>query len=296
MLRCFINVLISGRHYSYMKTIIQTWKIAVNGIRRMIVNARFYVALLWGSIFMQQSTVTVRQFSIEKQVKCGIWILPHLLDNMLLQIMIVLGSVLIFCDAPFITAQTKDYLIRSGRKKWFWGQISYIVVISFLYAVGLMVISILLLFPSVEFSMDWGKVINTLAQYDGSGIFKDLIQGYTPILAMWLSLLAIWVNSIFIGTFVMAVNVYVQKSIGPTVGAVVAFSPYLLIRMARGGNLGYYISPPTWIGIRIYNQYNGMDSPTIGYVYRVWFLLIIIAIVFTYWKIKRYDFNRLPEM
>ena len=61
-----------------MKTIIQTWKIAVNGIRRMIVNARFYVALLWGSIFMQQSTVTVRQFSIEKQVKCGIWILPHL--------------------------------------------------------------------------------------------------------------------------------------------------------------------------------------------------------------------------
>ena len=138
--------------------------------------------------------------------------------------------------------------------------------------------------------------MNTLAQYENSGVFKDLIQNYTPMAAVGLSLLAISVNSIFLGTFIMAVNVYVQKSIGPTVGAIIAFSPYLLVRMARGGNLGYFISPPTWIGIRIYNQYNGMDSPTIGYVYGMWSFLIIVSIALAYLKVRRYDFNRLPEM
>ncbi len=271
------------------------WKTALNGIRRMAASARFYIALLWCGAFMQQSVMVIRQFSAENQVGCGIWVLPHLLDNMLLQIMIVLGSVLIFCDAPFITAQTKDYLIRTGRKKWFWGQIGYIVMASLLYALGLLLVSILLLFPHLELSMEWGKVLNTLAESGDKGVFKDIIQNYTPMTAMVLSLLAISVNSVFIGTLVMAVNVYVQKSIGPTVGAVIAFSPYLLIRMARGGNLGYFISPPTWLGIRIYNRHNGMDSPTIGYIYGVWILLIAFCIAVTYFKIKRFDFNRLPE-
>jgi hypothetical protein len=210
--------------------------------------------------------------------------------------MITLGSVLIFCDAPFITAQTKDYLIRTGRKKWFWGQVSYILMASCLYAACLLLLSLLLLLPNIEFSAGWGRVVNTLAQYENSGVFKDLIQNYTPMAAVGLSLLAISVNSIFLGTFIMAVNVYVQKSIGPTVGAIIAFSPYLLVRMARGGNLGYFISPPTWIGIRIYNQYNGMDSPTIGYVYGMWSFLIIVSIALAYLKVRRYDFNRLPEM
>ncbi len=279
-----------------MDTARKIWKIAVNDLRRMMGNARFYVALLWAGAFMQQSMITIRRFSAEKRVGCGIWILPHLLDNRLLQIMITLGSVLIFCDAPFITAQTKDYLIRTGRKKWFWGQVSYILMASCLYAACLLLLSVLLLLPNIEFSAGWGRVVNTLAQYENSGVFKDLIQNYTPMAAVGLSLLAISVNSIFLGTFIMAVNVYVQKSIGPTVGAIIAFSPYLLVRMARGGNLGYFISPPTWIGIRIYNQYNGMDSPTIGYVYGMWSFLIIVSIALAYLKVRRYDFNRLPEM
>lgn len=279
-----------------MDTARKIWKIAVNDLRRMMGNARFYVALLWAGAFMQQSMITIRRFSAEKRVGCGIWILPHLLDNRLLQIMITLGSVLIFCDAPFITAQTKDYLIRTGRKKWFWGQVSYILMASCLYAACLLLLSLLLLLPNIEFSAGWGRVVNTLAQYENSGVFKDLIQNYTPMAAVGLSLLAISVNSIFLGTFIMAVNVYVQKSIGPTVGAIIAFSPYLLVRMARGGNLGYFISPPTWIGIRIYNQYNGMDSPTIGYVYGMWSFLIKVSIALAYLKVRRYDFNRLPEM
>ena len=159
-----------------MDTARKIWKIAVNDLRRMMGNARFYVALLWAGAFMQQSMITIRRFSAEKRVGCGIWILPHLLDNRLLQIMITLGSVLIFCDAPFITAQTKDYLIRTGRKKWFWGQVSYILMASCLYAACLLLLSVLLLLPNIEFSAGWGRVVNTLAQYENSGVFKDLIQ------------------------------------------------------------------------------------------------------------------------
>ena len=252
-----------------MDAVKKIWKTSLNSIRRMIANARFYIALLWCGAFMQQSTMIIRQFSAKNQVGCGIWLLPHLLNNMLFQIMVVLGSVLIFCDAPFITAQTKDYLIRIGRKKWFWGQVGYIVMASFLYALGLLLVSILLLFPHLELTMEWGRVLNTLAESGDKGVFKDIIQNYKPITAMMFSLAAIIVNSIFVGTLIMAVNVYVQKSIGPTVGAVIAFSPYLLVRMARGGNLGYFISPPTWLGIRIYNRYNGMESPTIQYIYGI---------------------------
>ena len=58
-----------------MDTARKIWKIAVNDLRRMMGNARFYVALLWAGAFMQQSMITIRRFSAEKRVGCGIWIL-----------------------------------------------------------------------------------------------------------------------------------------------------------------------------------------------------------------------------
>lgn len=57
--------------------------------------------------------------------------------------MLFLGVVLLFCDAPFIEDEQPYIMLRSGRRIWFIGQMLYIVVASVLYLIVLYFISVL---------------------------------------------------------------------------------------------------------------------------------------------------------
>ena len=37
------------------------------------------------------------------------------------QLFIILGALLLFCDAPFLNQNSSWQILRAGRKNWFWG-------------------------------------------------------------------------------------------------------------------------------------------------------------------------------
>ena len=74
----------------------------------------------------------------EKQFKkAAPWMLPALLgyNNGQWYMIAMLAFIFIICDAPFLNRQQQFVLQRVGKRQWISGQLLYLVVLSFLFAV-----------------------------------------------------------------------------------------------------------------------------------------------------------------
>ncbi len=71
--------------------------------------------------------------------------------------------ILIFSNAPFIDKNQLYIIVRARTIKWYIGQMCYISIASALYFVFVMIFSIILNIDCIEFTDEWGKVLNTLA-------------------------------------------------------------------------------------------------------------------------------------
>lgn len=76
-------------------------------------------------------TAGIRGFCEQTGVDVTFWMLPFMTRYNGDQIIIVLGALLLFCDAPFLEPNSGWQILRAGRKSWFWGNMLYIVVVSF---------------------------------------------------------------------------------------------------------------------------------------------------------------------
>ncbi len=60
-----------------------------------------------------------------------------------------------FCNAPFMDDQQMFVLVRTGRLRWFAGQLAYIVAANLVYFLWTALTTVLVLIPQVGFSTDW---------------------------------------------------------------------------------------------------------------------------------------------
>lgn len=102
-------------------------------LRKTFTTPRFYVALLWIAILFHVMTAGIRGFCEQTGVDVTFWMLPFMTRYNGDQIIIVFGALLLFCDAPFLEPNSGWQILRAGRKSWFWGNMLYIVVVSFLH-------------------------------------------------------------------------------------------------------------------------------------------------------------------
>ena len=90
-------------------------------LRKTFTTPRFYVALLWIAILFHVMTAGIRGFCEQTGVDVTFWMLPFMTRYNGDQIIIVLGALLLFCDAPFLEPNSGWQILRVGRKSWFCG-------------------------------------------------------------------------------------------------------------------------------------------------------------------------------
>lgn len=275
-----------------MHNIKQIFLICRNNIQRSFINPRTYISFLLVLVLMQQLTQTLRKFSSAMGVKTAPWIYPYLAQKYYIQMILILGIVFLFCDAPFMNESTPFLLIRSGRRNWILGQITYIIIMSFLYYTVIVMMSVLLLYPQVQWQMGWGKILGTLAQTNAAsqiGISELLLDyrmqiTYTPIAAMGYSFIISWLVGVITGLLMLVLNFCFKYIIGQMVGAAIAFLPYFAINFSSLYDI-YYVSPASWMNIMIWTGDRTSKLPT--KVYMSLFIgvtilaLILIALVKT---------------
>jgi hypothetical protein len=272
------------------------WKIMSQNIRICLTEPRFYIALLLNLFLMEEKMAPIREFSSQIGIGVCPWMFPFLAQHFLLQMVMILGLVFIFCDTPLINSQVGYILIRTGRKKWFFAQVGSVLIITFVYYASLLLISMGLFLSRLKFSLEWGKVLGTLAQTDlaselGTDILDYSLQlKYTPIQAMGRAFLIVWLIGVFTAFLIMVLNVYFKSTVGAIVGTMVAFTPYFAWNASNLRTV-QYIAPAIWANIMKSYQIGLKNYPNASYIFGVLIGGSILFIGLAYLRVTKWKLD-----
>ncbi len=206
-----------------MGKVFACFSIALHNFKKWAVNPRLYILLLIEVLYLHSRLSPVGELCVRTGYKVTPYLLPFLLDEGSAVMMLFLGVVLLFCDAPFIEDEQPYIMLRSGRRIWFIGQMLYIVVASVLYLIVLYFISVLVLLPHIEWSAEWGKLLSTFSQTSAAGqngisipFARVITARFDPIPAV----LRCVVNGSLVATVLGMLMFFVNLNISRTAGGI----------------------------------------------------------------------------
>ena len=97
--------------------------ISLNNLRLWTRNKRILVIAILAFIWIHYLVKPILRFSQSVNVSITPFVFPHLFLNWYSIMIMLLLSVLLFCDAPFMSSRTPYECVRSGRQLWIKGQI-----------------------------------------------------------------------------------------------------------------------------------------------------------------------------
>ncbi len=152
-------------------------------------------------------------------VKSSPWIFPFFICN-IIKMLFFFPLILIFSNAPFIDKKISSmYLSEQAEINGALVKCFYIVVASALYFAFVMVFSIVLNLDCIEFTGEWGKLLNTLANTTMGTKFqlgfspeRNVINMFSPISAMWFTFLHSWISGVILGFVIFLFNMKIKGS------------------------------------------------------------------------------------
>ena len=269
--------------------------IAFYNLKKWIINPRIYLIFILTTLYLHSRISPISTFCLNSGYKISPYIFPYLMSDRSIIFIIMMGVVLLFCDAPFIEIDQPYIIMRSGRITWLWGQLAYIALASMLYFVIMIVLSILILLPNLSFSADWGKVIGTFAQTNVANqhlisIPFDflLYNSYSPLSAMFFSFTNSFLVAIFIGILIFVFNLNISRFAGVITSTLLVLW-HMVTYMTWTGSTRY--SPITWVSLAKIDINGNTLYPSLPYIYFVISTLIIILILLAIMSIRKRDIN-----
>lgn len=202
-----------------MKWFKSIFSIVLQNFRKWKYDCRIWIALFIVLIFIHSLTKGLSDICDYTGVKSSPWTFPFLYMQYYNKMLFFFPLILIFSNAPFIDKNQLYVLIRTGRNKWCIGQMLYIVVASALYFAFVMVFSIVLNLDCIEFTGEWGKLLNTLANTTMGTKFqlgfspeRNVINMFSPISAMWFTFLHSWISGVILGFVIFLFNMKIKGS------------------------------------------------------------------------------------
>lgn len=263
-------------------------KIAKGGMLRTLGQARFFFAIFINVILSEQLTSSIKKFSEAVQIKTSPWIFPFLMQQSYIQMIFLAGVVLLFCDAPFINRGSSFEMIRAGKRKWIIGEIIYVLLLSGIYTLAIIFLSVGLLIPRIDLLNEWGKVLGTLAQTNAAEVFGNsyikldygIMIKYSPCEAMFYSFLIAWCVSFLVGMFIMFLNLLLKRVPGAIGGMMIALLSYFQKNFSNLYTMSFF-SPASWMDIGLWNKGVVLSYPTVEYMVSFFVFFIVGLIIAT---------------
>lgn len=265
-------------------------------IRKWGINPRIWVLLLFLLLNTWQQTEHLAEAARGMEVGVNAFALfPILYSNSIGmgRLIMGVGIIFLFCDAPFIDSNQQFVIARAGKKRFCIAQLLYIVISAFIYTLYLAIVPCLFVISRIGFSKDWGTVFRTIAfAKDGdNGVMNILIsvrllRKYTVIEAWFYQVTIFFLVVVFLGLIIFFFNFLFGKMAGIIVAGiflVLGQIPYLFVGM----NWVYWISPVSLAEIK-YLDINGRTQyPPIWYAYTLLISLIVVLSVAIYLLFQR---------
>lgn len=296
-----------------MKTIKDSFRktgvIAWYEIKQWKNDARIRMIFLIELVLLVRGLVGFTVYGFLNGTKTTPWLVTLLFSDAsgnigLPKMMVYMGVIVLFCNAPFINAQTPYVLLRGKRKNWISGEIAYVFLAAFLYMLLLTVAACVIALPAASTLELWGGSVYRLedAYYGGGSpiyttyiygtiIPHDVVRKIYPEAAFLYTFIVGWLSFVFIGMIIFAAN---MKSHSKNIGIIIAAGLVLLdpvVNLFASYGTFYQglllISPVNWSSIEHLQLVSGVGTLSIFYVVSVYVAAIAVMTgLVRYWGRK----------
>lgn len=264
------------------RNIQMVFRSAIQNFEKWMGNPRFWVVflLLFGKIYSMLAEFN--DLAVRLGMKNTVWFLPLLISDRFVEFYLLLGIVVIFCDAPFIDRLQPYVIIRIGKVRWALGQILYIMLAGIVYVAALQLIIIISVLPTVCFSGEWGSIFYTVSQIsvDGFSYGFDsgygIISTYSPISATLLTAFLLWMEGVFLGTLMFYANMRFGRTAGTAIGCFFTTMFLMIKSFIENVPVLWKIIPTIWMEISDLCTKKVGTHPGIGYAVTGLTLLIVV--------------------
>lgn len=208
----------------------------------------------------------------------------------LAKVMVYLGAVLILSEAPFMDEVSPYVIMRSKRSAWWKGECLYIWLATFLYMAFLVIISILIVLPTVTWNGLWGSTIAHILKNSNIPISTEIVKVFYPSATLGMTFLSGWISMVFLGHLAYAVSLSTNKKI---LGLLAMIFFVLLDPVVKWLGFGmdnqwmFRFSPISWSSIANWKMVNSQAPMEIPYIVGVYTALIIGCMIIIAWASKR---------
>lgn len=209
--------------------------IAVRNIRKWPNNPRILTIIIFLVITILWCVLPIRAFLCDVGIAISPWLFPFVSADLYVQVAIILCSVFLFSDAPFIDESAPYVIIRSGRHLWAAGQILYIFMASAMLVLFIVLLTLLPFVNRIEWTVEWGKAIGTISLTNAASVYnipfvlyQRIIYSFSPVSAMGLSMLLNWMMCSLIGLIMFVFNMSIGHSSGSIICCTITMFNYFI--------------------------------------------------------------------
>ncbi|MDD6071474.1 MAG: hypothetical protein PUC12_11800 [Clostridiales bacterium] len=271
------------------------FRIAMMNFRKWGSTYRVYVVLASVLVFTYIRTDSIRTYAKDLGLSVTPYFFAFQMADGITRLLFYFGLILLLCDAPFTDSQQMFVLTRTGRRKWFMGQILYVFLASAGYFLLVAAASIIMFIPYVAPSLKWGTIFTVCADSNtltGIIIPQIILESYTPLKAC---LLAFAVNTgigTLLGLLIFFGNMFKSRIFGPAMA--MAWVLFSNISSWTYSTLMHHLSPVTWAGLTVFTgKENGVSY---GYVAAFVIIGCLVLSGLILRKSKHYTIEALEEI
>lgn len=221
-------------------------------LKKWMRNYRIWMICILVVIFVNEYLRGIYDLAKASEYAVTPWVFPFIDSQIYIRILIYMGVIILFCDAPFMDRNQMYVIARCGRMKYAAGQLIAVVMMTMVYFFILMIAPVLLNLKYTGFSMDWGVLLNSASRtnvLEGFTktyliIYSVVIKNLTPVQAMVMAYIYHTLTGVLLGSVIYFANICFKKGKGIGVvcaGALVAADPFF----SMFDNL-YKLSPVSW--------------------------------------------------
>lgn len=208
-------------------------------------------------------------------------------SNGLLKMLLYLGVIAVFCDAPFVSEHTSYEVIRCGKRAWHRGKLTYIWIMGFLYPLYLSLLVFLIVLPTVTVTDFWGGTMRDFAAKYGQALAvmgnlmtpSEVILSIYPWSAQLLTFLASGLSNVFLGYLIYLFNLLTRKSGAGVAAGVFAVMLDPVVRYWGVGRTNWWMyrcSPISWSSIENWTILGSNHPLPMWYVFCGYLVLIAV--------------------
>ncbi|MGN0483420.1 MAG: hypothetical protein ACI4HI_07695 [Lachnospiraceae bacterium] len=262
---------------------------------------RMVIAFLFHLIYMHYQIQNLHVFCEEASYPPAPWILPFLCATPYFPMLYGCTMLYFFSDTPFLQYREMYSILRLGRKRWVLCKLARLWLSALAFTLMETVASVCMFGTWQDWTTDWGKVYQTLAQTDAGttygisiSVSKGLLDRCTPLQAMAETMLILFLVTGMFATMMFVLGM-VSRYLAIGVGAVLAVVTIVALNVDYYLPWLYCVSPFSWMNANLMHGVMVQHHPVYGYCVLFIVIFTVVASVISCRKIEHLDIHWVRE-